>query len=38
MKKFRKIDADGSGELDLEEVMAGAAILSLSQVSIDTLR
>ena len=38
MKKFRKIDADGSGELDLEEVMAGASILSLSQVSINALR
>ena len=33
VKKFRSIDADGSGTLDREELLAGAKILALTEVT-----
>ena len=36
-KRFRMIDADGSGELDLDELRAGASILGITKDEAETL-
>ena len=36
-KRFRMIDADGSGELDLDELRAGASILGITEDEAEAL-